>query len=146
MASIIRSSVFRSSQTLRQSTRTFTTTSRQYAGSDYGSKQSGYEQGINEKNPMKHLEHPGPESPAASGQVKGSDTSGASQTESKGQQSGSSGSSKGKPTIQKPYTAAEDQDPEVKKHNEEMKHRADRSMNQLDESDNKVDKNFWKGQ
>lgn len=150
MASIVRSSILRSSRTVQQSTRTFTTTARQSGGTDYGSKQSGYEQGINKANPMKHLEHPGPESPVASGQVKGSDTSGASQTESKGQQSGggasSGGSSAGKPTIQKPYSAAEDQDPEVRKHNEEMRNRADRSVNQLEESDNKVDKNFWKGE
>ena len=49
------------------------------------------------------------------------------------------------PAIHQPSSPKEDSDPEVKKHNEEMKNRAEKSANQLSEDDNKVDKNFWKG-
>lgn len=101
---------------------------RRFASTDYGSKQSGHEQGINEDNPKKHLEHPGPEPPATKGQGQSS--------ESKGGAS---------PAIHQPSSGAEEQDLEVKKHNEEMKNRADKSANQLSEEDNKVDKKFWKG-
>lgn len=130
---------------LRPSSRAFATTTIRPAGTDYGSKQSGHEQGINEKNPMSHLEHPGPESPASTGQAQsGSDKSGASQPQSgsSGQKSSDQGSSGGKPTIQKPESGAEDQNPEVRKHNEEVKNR---NASQSGEKDEKVDKGFWKG-
>lgn len=107
------------------STRLASLAPRRFAG-DYGSVQGGQEQGINEKNPMKHLEHPGPESPMAKGQS----------SESK------NGSS---PAIHQPKSPQEDQDPEVKKHNEGMKNRTEKSENQLGQEDNKVDKKFWKG-
>lgn len=120
---------------------------RRFAHSSYGNEQSGQEQGLHETNPKVDLEHPGPKTPAQEGQGKeqgsssGSDSS-PSQSESSSSDKSSSGAS---PTIQTPKSAAEDTDPEVKKHNEEMEQRADRSANQLSEDDNKVDKNFWKG-
>lgn len=83
---------------------------------------------------MQHLEHPGPESPAATGQKSSSSDS-------------SSDSKDGaQPKIHQPKSAKEDQSAEVRKHNEEMANRADKSANQLAEEDNKVDKKFWKGE
>jgi predicted nucleic acid-binding Zn-ribbon protein len=88
---------------------------------------------------MSHLEHPGPEAPANQGSKSSSKT-----------QSGESGSSgsgdKGRPAIHQPKSAAEKDDPEVRKHNEDMKQRSEKSTNQLSEDDNKVNPNFWKGQ
>lgn len=52
---------------------------------------------------------------------------------------------KGRPAIHHPKSAAEKDDPEVKKHNEEMKKRSDQTVNQLSEKDNKVDKKYWTG-
>lgn len=96
------------------------------------------EQGTNLKNPKSHLEHPGPEAPASKGTDKKSSSSSGDQETS---HSGSAG-----PKIHRPESAAEKTDPEVRKHNEEMEKRSDRSVNQLSEEDNKVDKNFWKGE
>lgn len=97
---------------------------RRFAG-DYGSVQSGHDQGVNEDNPKKHLEHPGPEPPST--------------------KSGTTSSSSGSQGIKQPKSAAEDENEEVRKHNEEMKNRAEKSANQLAEEDNKVDKKFWTG-
>lgn len=105
---------------------------RRFAG-DYGSVQSGHDQGINEDNPKKHLEHPGPEPPSTK--------SGSSPSSS----SSSSSSSDAEPKIHQPKSAAEDQNEDVRKHNEEMKNRSEKSANQLAEEDNKVDKKFWTG-
>ena len=91
----------------------------------------GHEQGINEKNPKNHLEHPGPESPVAS--------------QGKQSNSGSDASAGAKPTINQPESAAESQNEDVKKHNAEMANRAEKTANQLGEKDNKVDKKFWQG-
>jgi len=106
--------------------------------------QSGQEQGINQDNPKKHLEHPGPEPPsvAKKGQTQSSSSSPTSSTSS----SSSSGSEGGaQPKIHQPSSPAENDNPDVKKHNEEMKNRHEVSANQLSEDDNKVDKQFWKG-
>ena len=104
---------------------------RRFASSDYGSVQSGQDQGINEDNPKKHLEHPGPEPPSS----KASDGPAANS----GSKDGAS------PKINQPKSASEDQNEDVRKHNEEMANRADKSVNQLGEKDNKVDKKFWTG-
>jgi len=115
--------------------------SRRLASTDYGSKQSGMEQGTNQKNPRSDLEHPGPEPPnVTKGGNKTQDTS-SGQSE-KGSQSTSQD---GSPAIHSPKSAAEKDDPEVRKHNEELENRYERTTNQLSEEDNKVDKNFWKG-
>lgn len=77
------------------------------------------QQGTKEKNPKVDLEHPGPEAPSAS-------------------QGGS-------PAIHRPKSEAESTNPDVRKHNEELEQRHERTTNQLSEADNKVDKQFWKG-
>lgn len=107
---------------------------RRYAG-DYGSVQSGHDQGVNEDNPKKHLEHPGPEPPS---------TGPGSSSKSSSSDSSSSGSDP-QPKIHQPKSAAEEQNEDVRKHNEEMKNRAEKTANQLAEEDNKVDKKFWTG-
>jgi hypothetical protein len=107
-----------------------------FASSDYGSKQSGHEQGTDQKNPRVDLEHPGPDAPSAA-------KKGASQNQASGQSKSSSEG--GSPAIHQPKSAAESEDPEVRKHNEELNNRYEKTANQLSEKDNKVDKNFWKG-
>jgi len=97
------------------------------------------EQGTNQKNPKAHMEHPGPESPVAN---KGGNQSSSQSQDHSGGQSSSSGAS---PKIHQPKSPAEKEDPEVKKHNEEMEQRYERTTNQLGEKDNKVDKNYWSG-
>ncbi|KIW93961.1 uncharacterized protein Z519_05276 [Cladophialophora bantiana CBS 173.52] len=97
------------------------------AHQSYGNEQSGMQQGTEQKNPKANMEHPGPEAPA----------------NSKGGSSSTSGG--GSPKIQSPKSAAEKDDPEVRKHNEELEQRHERTVNQLSEDDNKVDKQFWKG-
>lgn len=104
---------------------------RRFASSDYGSVQSGQEQGIHEDNPKKHLEHPGPEPPSTK--------AGSGPATNSGSKDGAS------PKINQPKSASEDQDEDVRKHNEEMADRAEKSVNQLGEKDNKVDKKFWTG-
>jgi hypothetical protein len=119
----------------------YLTQSKRLASQDYGSKQSGMEQGINQKNPKADLEHPGPESPSAS---KGGNQASNQSSGQRGSQSKST-SQGGSPAIHRPESAAEKDDPEVRKHNEELENRYERTANQLSEKDNKVDKNFWKG-
>lgn len=115
------------------------------AHQSYGNEQSGMEQGTHLKNPKSHLEHPGPEAPAAKGSIDKKSSS--SSSSSSAQPSGNQKSTSDDPgsAIHRPESAAEKTDPDVKKHNEEMEQRFDRSVNQLSEDDNKVDKNFWKG-
>lgn len=105
-------------------------------GSDYGGSQGGQEQGVNEKNPMKHLEHPGPEPPSTSS------GGGAAATSDSPDSSSKDGAS---PQIHQPKSSSEDQSEDVRQHNEEMKNRAEKTSNQLGESDNKVDKEYWTG-
>lgn len=105
------------------------------AHQSYGNDQSGHPQS-DAKNPKEHLEHPGPDPPAA--KSSGSDTKvggGSSESSSQG----------GSPAIHHPESAAEKDDPEVRKHNEEMRNRAEQTANQLSEDEQKVDKQFWKG-
>lgn len=105
------------------------------------------EQGTNLKNPKSHLEHPGPEAPATKGSIDKKSSSSSSSSSSSAQSSGNqeSTTSGARPAIHRPISAAEKTDPEVRKHNEEMEQRSERSVNQLSEDDNKVNKNFWKG-
>ncbi|KIW66041.1 hypothetical protein PV04_08250 [Phialophora macrospora] len=118
----------------------YPTQSRRLA-SDYGGKQSGMEQGTNQANPKVDLEHPGPESPSASkgGNQKSNQSSGQGGGQSESTSHG------GSPAIHRPESAAEKDDPDVRKHNEELENRYERTTNQLSEEDNKVDKKFWKG-
>jgi len=88
------------------------------------------------KNPQEQLEHPGPEAPASKS---------SSSTQNSSSDTNQSSDKKASPKIHHPQSAAEKEDPEVKKHNEEMRQRSDQSVNQLGEDDNKVNKNFWKG-
>ena len=109
---------------------------QRHATSDYGSKQSGFEQGMNETNPKAHHEHPGPKSPAnQSGSSAQSDGSKAAASESTG---------KPQPKISNPNPPSQSKDADVKKHNEEMENRAEKTSNRIGE-DGKVDKSFWKG-
>lgn len=107
------------------------TVARRWGTSDYGSAQGGQDQGINQNNPMKHLEHPGPEPPSTK--------AGSGPAPNSGPKDGA------EPKISQPKSAAEDQNDDVKKHNEEMAQRSEKTSNQLGEDDNKVDKKFWKG-
>lgn len=107
------------------------------ASTDYG-KQSGME-GSEQKNPMSHMEHPGPDPPSA---AKGGNQSTSQNTDKN--QSGNKKSGPG-PAIHRPESAAEKDNPEVRKHNEELEQRYERTTNQLSEEDNKVDKKFWSG-
>ncbi|KAK5051975.1 hypothetical protein LTR84_002779 [Exophiala bonariae] len=129
------------------------------AHASYGNEQSGMEQGTHLKNPKSNLEHPGPEAPANKGSISKEETTSSSSSSSSSSSNPSSSSSSSsqssgsgekssdgaRPAIHSPKSAAEDTDPEVKKHNEEMAQRNDRSVNQLSEEDNKVNKNFWSG-
>jgi hypothetical protein len=108
---------------------------RRFAHGDYGGDQSGHEK--SDAAPKRDLEHPGPESPASkgsssssSGSSTASKSSNLSHTEAKSDQ--------GSPTNNQPKSAAEENDPEVRKHNEEMAQRHEKSANQLSEKDNKV--------
>jgi len=98
------------------------------------------QQGQDQQNPKANLEHPGPEAPAKKGTASSSNSS---QTQSSG--SSQSTSQGGSPAIHRPESAAEKDNPDVRKHNEEMEQRHERSVNQLSEEDNKVDKSFWSG-
>lgn len=117
---------------------------RRFAHQSYGDDQSGHPQ--SDANPRRDLEHPGPEAPAN----KGKSSSSGSSASTSGQTSSNlshtqAKSDQGRPAIHQPKSAAEDEDPEVRKHNEEMANRHEKSANQLAEEDNKVDKSFWKG-
>jgi hypothetical protein len=122
-------------------------TPRRWAHQSYGNEQSGQAQGTDQKNPKSHLEHPGPESPAAAKSGGGSSQSSQSTTGSNSDDgSAPTTSHGGSPKIHQPKSAAEEHDPEVKKHNEELAQRYEKTANQLSEGDNKVDKNYWKGE
>jgi len=114
---------------------------RRLAHQSYGNEQSGMQQGQDQQNPKANLEHPGPEAPAKKGTASSSNSS---QTQSSG--SSQSTSQGGSPAIHRPESAAEKDNPDVRKHNEEMEQRHERSVNQLSEEDNKVDKSFWSGE
>lgn len=112
------------------------------AHQSYGNEQSGH-QSSDAANPKAHLEHPGPEPPAAKG--KGSSSSSQQSSKSKSSdQKATSGD--GSPKIYHPRSTAEQEDPEVRKHNEEMRTRHEQSVNQLSEKDNKVDPQYWQGE
>lgn len=122
-----------------------------FVHSSYGNEQSGMEQGTHENNPKSHMEHPGPESPASKGTAgKGTANSKSSSSSSDTSESQSNSqpettSQGGSPAIHRPESAKEKDNPEVRKHNEEMEQRSERTVNQLSEKDNKVDKRYWKG-
>lgn len=103
---------------------------------------------------MKHMEHPGPESPAAEGGSGSSSSSGSSSGSAKATSSGSGGSdssstaSKGgaQPKITQSQDSGKEHSEDVKQHNKEMENRADKPVNQInDKGDSKVDKDFWQG-
>lgn len=121
---------------------TYPAQSKRLASQDYGSKQSGMAEGVDQKNPKADLEHPGPEAPSASKQA-GSQRNSQKPSQSGGQSDTTS--DRGSPAIHRPKSAAEKDDPEVRKHNEELENRYERTENQLSEKDNKVDKKFWSG-
>jgi hypothetical protein len=97
---------------------------------------------VDQKNPMKHMEHPGPKSPAdqeKSGSSSSSNPSSSSDSASTTSKGGA------EPKITQGKSEAGDQSEDVKQHNKEMENRADKPVNQISEDDSKVDKKFWKG-
>jgi hypothetical protein len=112
--------------------------SRRWATQSYGNEQSGHPG--SDAAPRRDVEHPGPSAPDTSGGKSNSSSSGQSSGQPSSTSMSHSGASsdKGRPAIHQPESAAEADDPEVKKHNEEMRNRAEVSANQLSEDDNKV--------
>jgi hypothetical protein len=109
---------------------------RRYATQSYGGDESGHPG--SKEAPRRDAEHPGPPAPDVSkGSSQASSQQSSTLTSTSTSQS-SSQSDKGRPAIHQPKSAAEEDDPEVKKHNEEMRNRAEVSANQLAEKDNKV--------
>lgn len=112
------------------------------------------------KNPSEKHEHPGPEPPkVARGKGKSPDESGSSsssssqsaQKSSSNDASSSSNSNKGIKGAQPKILSGErpnEDDPSVRKHNEEMDNRADRAHERLGKHEangDKVSKGFWAG-
>jgi len=118
---------------------------RRLAHQSYGNVQSGMEQGTNEKNPKAGMEHPGPEAPSVTKSGNQDASKSGSQSSSQSGSQSETTSHGGSPAIHRPKSAAEKDDPEVRKHNEELENRYERTANQLSEKDNKVDKKFWQG-
>ncbi|ETN46702.1 uncharacterized protein HMPREF1541_00889 [Cyphellophora europaea CBS 101466] len=118
---------------------------RRFAHQSYGGGDSGYQE--SNSNPRRDLEHPGPDAPASKGQESSSSGSASSSGQPSSTELSHDGASSGKgsPAIQQPKSSSESDNPEVKKHNEEMRDRADKSVNQLSEDDNKVPPTYWKG-
>lgn len=109
----------------------------------YGTEESGHPG--SKSAPRRDIEHPGPAAPDTSGSPKSSSKSSSSSSGQSSDQPSSTSmsqsgaqSDKGSPAIHQPESASESEDPEVSKHNEEMRNRADKSVNQLSEDDNKV--------
>ena len=120
------------------------------AHSSYGDSQSGHQKS-DAPNPQAHQEHPGPEAPADQGAGKSassssssssspeSTTQGVASTPSKSSSEKSASdksaekktSSGAKPALFDPKDEPNTDDPEVKKHNEEMRQRADQTPNQV---------------
>jgi len=119
-----------------------------FASSTYGNSQSGHQKS-DAPNPQVDKEHPGPEAPADQGKGKdnSSSTSGSSpESTTEGARSTPSSStpeqsasdkstdkttsSGAKPALHRKDPADTD-DPEVKKHNEDMRNRADQTPNQV---------------
>ena len=119
------------------------------AHSSYGDSQSGHQKS-DAPNPQAHQEHPGPEAPADQGAGKStsssssssspeSTTSGVASTPSNSSSEKSASdksaqkttSSGAKPALFDPKDEPNTDDPEVKKHNEAMRQRADQTPNQV---------------
>ncbi|KAK0793604.1 hypothetical protein LTR02_013002 [Friedmanniomyces endolithicus] len=132
---------------------TFTTSTTRTA-SDYGSgedappgqkpsEQTG-------KNPSEHLEHPGPAPPSVAG---GSQQSGQQKDDGKSQQQQPSGgdNSKGTQAAQPKIfqsSPPKEESEEVRKHNEEVDRRAEKTSTKGRDEDaekDKVGKEFWSG-
>lgn len=101
-------------------------------------------------------EHPGPPAPDTSSSKSSSSSSsdkntatshsqGSAEKQTSQNTGGSGGSKKtdSKPAIYKPGPAPQEESDDVKKHNEEMSQRYEKTGNQIGE-DHKVDKSFWK--
>ncbi|KAH7400591.1 hypothetical protein DE146DRAFT_467237 [Phaeosphaeria sp. MPI-PUGE-AT-0046c] len=133
-----------------------------FATQDYGSgagNPAGEKPQKQGQNPSENIEHPGPPPPkVAKGQSssspnsdqsssQGSTSSGQSQSGNSGNKSGNKGA---QPKIlnESPPTEGE-QSKDVKQHNEEMEHRAEKAHEQASNEDaknDKVPKKFWAGQ
>jgi hypothetical protein len=150
MASLLRSTALIARASIR--TGISTRISYQYqparlAHGSYGNSQSGHPKS-DAPNPQVDKEHPGPTAPADTGAEKSSPSSQGS-PESTGEGSNSTPSSSpseksasdksthqttssgAKPSLGSPNDKPETSDPEVKKHNEDMRKRADQTPNQV---------------
>ncbi|KAF2210541.1 hypothetical protein CERZMDRAFT_121727 [Cercospora zeae-maydis SCOH1-5] len=120
----------------------FTTPSLRFASGDYGS--GAHKHGKELDKESHDREHPGPPPPSTGGGS--SKSSGSSQPSSGSGKSQSSDGAAAQPKILEDARPNEDQQSEeVRKHNEEFRERADRPREGVKEND-KVDKEFWKGQ
>ncbi|KAI5360995.1 hypothetical protein Slin14017_G091700 [Septoria linicola] len=118
----------------------FSTIPRCLSGSDYGSGAQKGDKALEKESLDK--EHPGPPPPSTGG----SKSSQSSQPSSSEQSWGSGDGSKAQPKIfsdSRPKEGSESE--EVRQHNEEHRQRADRAQEGVKEND-KVSKEFWKGQ
>ena len=130
--------------------------SQRFAHSSYGGDEESGIAKSDKPNRAVDQEHPGPPPPDTSSSKSTSSSSSKKSTstsDSQGsaekqgsQNSGGSGGSKkteGRPAIYKPEGPSEQESEDVKKHNEEMSQRYEKTGNQIGE-DHKVDKGFWK--
>ncbi|KAM3421534.1 hypothetical protein BST61_g1923 [Cercospora zeina] len=119
----------------------FTTSSLRFASGDYGS--GAHKHGKELDKESHDREHPGPPPPSTGGSSKSSESSQPSSGSGKSQ---SNDGAPAQPKILDDARPKEGQEPEeVRKHNEEFRQRADRPREGVKEND-KVDKEFWKGQ
>lgn len=116
--------------------------SRRYATQSYGGSASGYPDDTSA--PRRDLEHPGPPAPDTTGSkptsssVAGQPSDGPLSSTNASSDLSSAQGTKPRPANPRPESAAEADSPDVRKHNEEMRDRADKPMNQLSQADSKV--------
>ncbi|CAK1360410.1 hypothetical protein CB0940_06464 [Cercospora beticola] len=121
----------------------FTTSSFRFASGDYGS--GAHKHGKELEKESHDKEHPGPPPPSTGGKSKSSESSQPSSSGSSSGQSQSNDGAAAQPKILNDARPAEgEESEEVRKHNEEFRKRADRQQD--GKKDDKVDKEFWKGQ
>lgn len=145
MASVLRSTTLLTRAMRRSRIPTLSYQPARFASSQssYGNSESGHPKS-DAPNPQVHQEHPGPEAPADKGTADSSSSSpseGSESTPSKshsGSERSASDKSKDKhtssgarPALHNPDDAADLDDPEVKKHNEDMRNRAEQTPNQV---------------
>ncbi|GIZ37307.1 hypothetical protein CKM354_000075700 [Cercospora kikuchii] len=119
----------------------FTTSSFRFASGDYGS--GAHKHGKKLEKESHDKEHPGPPPPSTGGKSKSSESSQPSSSSS-GQSQSNDGAAAQPKILNDARPAEGEESEEVRKHNEEFCKRADRQQD--GKKDDKVDKEFWKGQ